>query len=249
MNDMRAIARFAAAALFASLAFAQEFEVVSIKPNTSGSESWGSHSGHGRLTAENISLRDVVLMAYGMKDYQVEAPGWLRDARFDIAAKAPDGLPSDSEKYTAALRVMMQNMLATRFKMTAHRDSRMSSAYGLVTSKNGIKFKQDPDCSSADSSSSSHNTHYTGGCITMATFAEFLSRRFPMPVIDKTGLPGNYNLKLDWDPQPKVDSPDLPSGTSLPLALQEQLGLKLESVKAPVEILIVDRIEKLPTGN
>ena len=248
---MRAFAVFGCAlfglAFFAGLATAQEFEVVSVKPNTSDSHRSSTNSDRGRLTATNVTLRDLVVMASGLKDYQVETPDWLRDAHFDLAAKFPEELPANSEKYDAAVEAMMQKMLTQRFKMVAHRSSKTFSVYALVIAGKGIKFKQAPDCDSHNSRS--NKTHYAGTCVSMAGFADFLARRAELPVLDMTGLKGYYDLKLDWDPPPKADSPDLPAGVSLPIALQEQLGLKLDARKAPIETLVVDRIEKLPTEN
>ncbi|HLW77443.1 MAG TPA: TIGR03435 family protein, partial [Bryobacteraceae bacterium] len=171
-------------ACVAGLALGQEFEVVSVKPNNSGSNSSSTNSNRGRLRAENVSLRSLVVMAYGMKDYQVEAPDWLGDQRFDLAAKFPEELPANNEKYNAALHAMMQKMLEERFKIAIHRGTKMFSVYGLTIGKNGIKFKEVPDNDSRSQHSS--NTHYTGSCVSMPAFAEFLSHREDLPVIDMT---------------------------------------------------------------
>jgi uncharacterized protein (TIGR03435 family) len=243
--------------IFASVALGQEFEVVSVKPNKSVSNSSGTNTNQGRLTATNVSLRSLIVMAYGMKDYQVQGPDWLRLERFDIAAKFPEALPRDREKYNAGLHAMMQNMLVDRFKLAVHRDTKTFSVYGLIIGKSGIKFKEVPDSDSHNQSS--NNTHYKGTCVTMGAFAEFLARRTDQPVLDMTGLKGFYDLTLDWvvEPRPsgesKGDAPPVvaDSGTGLTLteALQEQLGLKLEGRKAPIEILVVDHAERSPTDN
>lgn len=206
------------------------------------------------LTSTNVSLRSMIVDAYGMKDFQVQGPDWLSSERFDVAAKFPEALPNDREKYRVALRAMMQKMLVDRFKLVVRRDQKTLSVYGLVVGKRGIKFKEVPD---TGSHSRSNNTHFAG-TVPMATLAEFLSRRMDMPVLDMTGLKGSYDLTLDWFPEPqqsregKGDVPlvaDSPSGTTLPEAVQEQLGLKLELRKAPIEILIVDHAERVPTEN
>jgi uncharacterized protein (TIGR03435 family) len=235
-------------AAFVGLALGQEFEAVSVKPNKSGSNGSHSRSDQGMLTATNLSLRSMILAAYGMKDYQVEGPDWLNSERFDLAAKFPDALPLDPEKYNAALGSMMQKMLADRFKLAAHRDQKTFLVYGLVVAKKGIKFKEVPDGGSHNSNSD--NNHYTGASITMNRFAEFLARRMDLPVLDMTGLKGFYDLTLDWVPEPRQpgDAGSL-SDPALPLALEEQLGLKLETRKAPIEILVVDHVERVPTEN
>jgi uncharacterized protein (TIGR03435 family) len=247
-------------AAFACTALCQEFEVVSVKPNKSMSNSSSSRSNQGRLTATNVSLRSLIVSGYGMKDFQVEGPEWLRSERFDLVAKFPEALPSDREKYNAALRSMMQNMLVDRFKLVVHRERKFLSVYGLTVAKGGIKFKEVPDSDSHNQDS--NNTHYLGTCVSMDAFAEFLARRRDLPqdlpVLDMTGLKGFYNLTLDWVPEPRQsgdsrsDLPavaDSPSGPTLLAALQEQLGLKLETRKAPIEILVVDHAERVPSEN
>jgi uncharacterized protein (TIGR03435 family) len=223
----------------------QEFEVVSVKPSKSASNSSHMNSDQGRLTATNTSLRNLIVLAYGVKDYQVEGPDWLQLERFDIAAKFPEALTGNREKYDAWLQAMMRHMLAERFKLAVHRDSKLFPVYGLAVGKSGIKFKAVPDCDSHNQNSD--NTHYTGKCVSMDSFAAFLARRVDLPVLDMTSLKGFYDLTLDWVPEPKGD--DLPQGPTLRVAVEEQLGLKLETRKAPIEILVVDHAEKSPTEN
>jgi uncharacterized protein (TIGR03435 family) len=240
---------FACLALATTLASAQEFEVVSIKPNRSGDNSSHSTSDQGRLTATNNTLRVLIQMAYGLPDYQVDGPDWLQTERFDLAAKFPEELPKDREKYQAGLRAMLQKMLADRFHLEVHREQRTMAVYGLVVDKKGIKFQEVPDTGSR---SNSNNNHYQGTAVSMANFATVLSRRMDLPVIDMTGLKGFYNLKLDWVPEPRGGADaasDASPGPRLPEALQDQLGLKLEHRKAPIEVMVVDRVEKVPTEN
>lgn len=243
---MRAIFLSVLTASCACLALGQEFEVVSVKPNKSASNGSNTHSDRGRMTATNVSLKSLIMRAYALKDYQVEGPDWLTSERFDVVAKFPEALPDDREKYSAALTAMMQKMLEDRFKLAVHRTQRVFPVYGLIVGKNGVKFKEVPDINSH--SSNSNNTHYTGTCVSMAAFADFLGRRLEMPVLDMTGLNGFYDLTLDWveDGSPPADQQKFPE---LPIALQEQLGLKLESRKAPLEVVIVDHIERVPTEN
>jgi len=241
LSDMRWIS--ACLILASCAASAQEFEVVSIKPNRSGSNSSQSHSDAGRLTATNNSLRSLIQMAYGLPEYQVDGPDWLRTERFDMAAKFPEALPKDREKYRMALQAMLQKMLADSFHLVTHREQRNMAVYGLVVDKKGIKFQEVPE---GHSSSNTNNTHYEGTAVSMATFATVLSRRMDLPVLDMTGLKGFYNLKLDWVSEPRPGDGDAPAGALLPEALQDQLGLKLEHRKAPVEVLVVDKAEKVP---
>jgi uncharacterized protein (TIGR03435 family) len=242
-------------AALACAATGQEFEVVSVKPNKSASTGEHSRSDQGMLTANNLSLRSMIVTAYGLRDYQVEGPDWLSSQRFDIAAKFPEALPENPEKYRAAMGAMMQKMLVDRFKLAAHRDKKSLPVYGLVVGKRGIKFKEVPD---TGSHSQSHGNHYEGTSVTMSVFAAFLSRRADLPVLDMTGLKGSYDLKLDWVPEPrqptegKAEAPavaDSPSPPAIFLAIEEQLGLKLETRKTTMEILVVDHAEKTPTEN
>ena len=245
LNHMRWI--LACLTLATSLALAQEFEVVSIKPNRSGDNSSHSSSNQGRLTATNNSLRVLIQMAYGLPDYQVDGPDWLWTERFDLAAKFPEELPKDRVKYREGLQAMLQKMLQGRFHLEVHREQRTMAVYGLVVDKKGTKFEEVPE---GPSHSSSNNNHYQGTAVSMANFATVLSRRMDLPVIDMTGLRGFYNLKLDWVPEAKGDAAsDAPAGPNLPEALQDQLGLKLEHRKAPVEVLVVDGVDKAPSEN
>jgi uncharacterized protein (TIGR03435 family) len=123
------------------------------------------------------------------------------------------------------------------------------AVYGLVLAKSGIKFQEVPG---DDSHSNSDNNHYQGAGISMENFATVLSRRMDLPVIDMTGLKGFYSLTLDWVPEPRPGeepAANAPKGLALPEALQEQLGLKLEHRKAPLEVLVVDHVEKVPVEN
>jgi uncharacterized protein (TIGR03435 family) len=234
-------------------ALAQEFEVVSVKPDTSGANSSSTNTNQGRLTATNVSLRSLIVMAYGIRDYQLEGPDWLASERYDLAAKFPEALPKDRDKRNAALGAMMQKMLADRFKLAIHRDQKQFAVYGLTVGKKGIKFKEVPGGGS--SSSSNNNNHYVGKAISMSQFAEFLARRMDLPVLDMTGLTAVYDLTLDWVPEPRQSSEskapagDSLSGPALPEAIQEQLGLKFEARKAPLELVVVDHTEKVPTEN
>lgn len=232
----------------AGAALGQEFEAVSVKPNRTGSGS--SHSGNDQslYRATNLTLKTLIMNAYNMKDYQVEGPDWLAEERFDVTARFPPGLPAfndpkNRDQLQAAFGSMMQKMLADRFKLAVHHDQKSFSVYGLTVAKGGIKFKETAD---TGSHSDSDNNHYQGLSISMVKFAEFLSRRMDMPVIDMTGLKGTYNLTLDWVPEARDRSGDLalPLGAGLPEALQDQLGLRLENRKTPIEILIVDHAER-----
>jgi uncharacterized protein (TIGR03435 family) len=236
---VRAVPTVFLIAAFAVAASAQEFEVVSIKPNKSLDFSSGVHTDQGRMNATNVSLRSLIVMAHDIRDYQLEGPDWLGSERFDVAAKFPEALPKDREAYNAVFHAMVRKMLADRFKLAIHRDSKAFRLQELVIEKDGIKFREAPDRDSHHSDG--RNTHYTGSSVTMAAFAAFLSQKGDYPLLDKTGLKGFYDLKLDWGAEP--------DGPTLADAMREQLGLKLETRRAPLEIIVVDHVEKVPTEN
>lgn len=249
---------------FACAALCQQFEVVSVKANKSISYSSSFTTDRGRLTATNVSLKGLIVRAYELQGYQVEGPDWLGSERFDVSATFPQALPKDGERYNAAFSIMMQNMLADRFKLVVRHEQKIRPVYGLIVEKNGIKFKaaSNSDCDSHSRISS--GTHFVGECVSMDAFAAFLARRrrdlpADLPVLDMTGLKEFYNLTLDWVPESKPSSEskgnlipvggDGHSGVTLPTALQEQLGLRLETRRVPIEILVVDHAEKAPSEN
>ena len=199
--------------LAASLCLGQEFEVVSIKPNNSGSGSSRSSSNQTMLRGTNLSLQNLIVTAYGIRSYQLyEAisfqsrsrkigncctttrkrygPDWLESQRFDVVAKFSEPLPKDRELARAAYQTMLQKMLAERFKIAVHHDQKTMGVFALEVGKGGIKCKEVPP---GQSKSNSHNTHYTGEAVTMDVFATFLSGQMDMPVIDMTGLKASYD--------------------------------------------------------
>ena len=246
---MRSVCLFV---LIAASGCCQQFEVVSIKPNNSMSFDSSSRTDGSMLTGTNLSLRSLILRAYGIKDYQLEGPDWLGSEHFDISAKIPEEVSAQHgsrEQRDAAFKSMMQNMLAERFKLTAHRHQKIMGAYALVVGKSGIKFKEVPP--GGPSNSSTNNTHFTGTGVSMDAFAAVLFQHTEIPVLDFTGLKGVYDLKLDWQEEHSAhaDAGGPPSAPGITEAVEEQLGLKLERRKAPVEILVVDHVEKTPTEN
>jgi uncharacterized protein (TIGR03435 family) len=222
-------------------ALGQEFEVASVKPNKSISYNSSFRTDKGTLTATNVSLRQLIVNAYAIEDYQVEAADWIGSERFDVSATFP-GAP------LAAFPAMLQHMLADRFQLVVHREQKTRPVYALTAGKSGIKFKAAPDSDCGSHSRNATGTQFVGTCVSMDAFAQFLSKRrrdlpVDLPVLDLTGLKEFYNVKLDWV------SGDNPSGTTLLVALEEQLGLRLETRKAPIDMLIVDHAEKVPSEN
>jgi uncharacterized protein (TIGR03435 family) len=237
-------ARVLLCASLAACAFGQqaaevlEFEAASVKPNKSGSNHSESHGTPGQLIALNMSLRAYICRAYSVRDYQVSGPDWLASEKFDIVAKYP---PHSGDSQPGP---RLQKLLADRFKLAIHRESKESPVYALVAAKNGPKIKAVED--SGDHSTNNDGHHLTAKGITMARLAEFLSRNMDRPVVDLTEMKGVFDLTLDWTPEKAGDDAD---GPTLLTALQQQLGLKLQPHKAPIEMIVVDHAERIPVEN
>lgn len=239
-------------AAFVLIALCQEFEVVSIRPSKRESNGSLSNSDPLQFTAKNNTLKRLIMRAYGVNEYQVTGADWINNERFDVAAKYPEALPKDPHQAALKLQAMLQKMLQDRFKLAIHHEQKTFPVYGLNVAKSGIKFKPALNCDSHNWKSD--KAHYQATCISMDTFAAFLAGRpdLPenLPVLDMTGLKGFYDLKLEWTPESLYGPAETdPSGPTLRSALQEQLGLKLETRKAPVDLIVVDHAEKLPTEN
>jgi uncharacterized protein (TIGR03435 family) len=230
------------------LIFAQsQFEVASIKPSQAGNmDREGNRRENvdtqpGRLTMRNASLSSCIRWAYGVQASQVSGPGWLDTERFDIVATAAGRASEDQ------MRVMLRALLGERFKLTLHRDSRVMSAFELVVAKNGPKMH--PSEGEGKSAHHGNGVKETFEKLSMAELAEHLSGPMHGPVIDKTGLSGRFDFTLDLSgyfvPDRRPD--EMPS--FIATSVQEQLGLKLESRKAPIEILVIDHAERVPTEN
>ena len=238
--DRRLLSGFVA---LAACALAQPaFEVASVKPadpNANGTSIYGSP---GQLHMENFSLQDLIKQAFQVKDFSISGPSWLTSARFDVVAKRPSG---SSRQQVGA---MLQSLLADRFHMTWHRQTRVMPAYALLVDKKGLKLQ--PVEGEPEESGDSGPARLTAYHTTMSLFADSLSTQLDRPVKDMTGLPGIYDIKLRWIPEgadPATLNLSLP--TSIFTALQEIAGLKLEPRRLPIEILVVDHIERQPTGN
>ncbi len=220
------------------------FDVASVKPTLHGRKADGSsHSSidmpsPGRFVTANSSLAELIRFAYEIKDYQLSGPVWLNDDSecFDIAATAPTTTtPRDMSK-------MVQTLLAERFHLAVHRETKVLPVYRLVAGKRAPNLRQSATDGDRSSTSSSGG-RMTFTDVSMSDFAYQLSRELNRPVLDATELKGSFDFTL------RYDAHDSGNGPSLFTALQEQLGLRLESAKAPIDVIVVDHIDKLPTAN
>jgi uncharacterized protein (TIGR03435 family) len=253
------------------------FEVASIKLNSSGegNASVADQPG-GRFVASRITLRRVIQFAYRDNQQFLGGPDWLDNDRWDIEAKAPEGaVPPRASAFsmtvpdTMALRV--QSLLEDRFKLTAHRETRELPLYELTAAKGGAKVKlsddQTPPAALLGGGGQRGGPLPRGGirlgrgdlaaqAQSLAIFAAALSALYlDRPVVDKTGLKGLYDIQLRWTPDPGLTAttnptapPAAASGPTIFNAIEEQLGLKLEPVKGPLSVLVIDSVQK-PSQN
>ncbi len=198
---------------------------------------------HGRFNAEAATLRGVIGWAYNTLAIQVRGgPGWLDTDRYDFIAKAES---PDAGK--DQLRVMLQSLLAERFQLAVHSETQELPLYALVVGKSGPKFKEAKD---AEQTYGKWVGRDKVVCtkFNMHGLVDLLTIILGRPVDDKTGLTGRYDFQLEWTSprrQAKASSPSLDSAPDIFTALQEQLGLKLEAKKGRVEVVVVDRAEKV----
>jgi uncharacterized protein (TIGR03435 family) len=206
------------------------FEVASVKLSTAepGSGS-GINTDTGRIAGHNVTLKRCIRGAYNIPEAQIfGGPKWVDDERYDIDAKAL-GPAGDH-----ALMAMLQQLLAERFKLVIHRETRPLAGYALVVGKKGIAAK--PSESTGPTRSNSNRHSIEGGSCSMGCLATKLAEMLHVPVADATGVEGRFDFKLEWTPD------ELQSGVMS--ALEEQLGLKLEARKVPTEVIVIDSAEK-----
>jgi uncharacterized protein (TIGR03435 family) len=222
------------------------FEVAAIKPSAPGQRGWGTHTSKGEVLINNVNLKQAVEIAYDVRDFSFSGPDWMESVHYDITAKPPAGW-----SYKEQFGPMLQALLAERFKLATHRESKVIPAYALVQAKGGIKLK--PLEPGDGSESKTSNGKYTATRVSMQRFADFLSRQLNSPVVDKTEAAGDFQFTFEFtrdEVQTGSDSrPPDNAGPSIYTALSEQLGLRLVAQKLPVEIIVVDHIEKVPTDN
>ncbi|WP_158823559.1 TIGR03435 family protein [Granulicella sp. S156] len=236
------------------------FEAATVKINKSGSS--GSHSDFddGRYSATNIALKNLMhRSAYGVPEPRIlGGPKWLDSERFDIEAKVDSSFVDQMRTLSPEQRklqrqAMFQQLLADRFKLAVHWETLELPVYALVVAKNGPKLQVSTKPGSGTSSSTGQ---LTAEGMTLAEIAQALTQELATElgrvVIDKTGIAGRYDVTLKWTPDasgaPADNGTENSSGPSIFTAMQEQLGLKLESTKGPVQVLVIDHVE-MPSEN
>ncbi|HVY91919.1 MAG TPA: TIGR03435 family protein, partial [Bryobacteraceae bacterium] len=221
-----------------------KFEAASVKPSGPRDPNYFSVSFTGGpgtkdptlFRCVNFSLAGLVAQAYSLTDVQVKAPQWMHDQLFDISAKVPEGATREE------FRTMLQNLLADRFGLAVHHESKERSIYNLVVAEGGPKMKK-----AAEDADARPKPPLPKGRVgrfrakeTMASFTAYLTNFTGTFVHDATGLNGEYETNFTWIQE---------ETGSLERALQEQLGLKLVATRAPVDYLVVDHAEKSPAEN
>lgn len=201
----------------------------------------------GNLTMRNVTLKDMLGVAYGLKDHQLAGPGWLGSDRFDVAAKSAAATGDQ-------VRLMLQGLLAERFKLETHRETRDLAVAEMVAGKNGARLsKAKPEGPAAIGID---NGRMTFANYSMARLAGYLSRSAPQPVVDATNIDGFYDFSVRVLDTPSDNLGDVKRAIgmatrdgSLTRMVVEELGLRLETRKGPVEVLVVDRAERSPIEN
>jgi uncharacterized protein (TIGR03435 family) len=237
------MSRFIAGMCTALAVFAQipTFEAASVKPAAPRTARGGRPTASGdRFSYANSTLANLVARAYLVKTYQIDGPSWIRTERYDVIAKAPDSTPKEE------VPLMLQTLLTERFLLKLHREQREMAVYALSTGKGKPKFQKSDGELSYDMS----NNHRQLKNHTMLQLADLLSSIVQRPVFDRTGLVGTYNFPLEMSIE-KLGGINANPDSSSPsiFTIVEGLGLKLESRKEPVEVIVVDSGNKVPTEN
>jgi uncharacterized protein (TIGR03435 family) len=243
----------AVAVLFGAVVLAQgpsaprvdtEFDAASIKPNNSGPGRTSiSMPPIGIFRAENVTLRELIVDAYRVRRFQVEGGSdWLDGDRFDVTARTGDGAARER------MHVMLQALLVDRFGLAFHRETRERPIYALAVARDdgvpkpALARSTSAEGSGMDTSGRNAFMMIRAKGQSMMQLAERLGNQTDRLIVDRTGLTGNYDFELQFTRDDAVGRSDQPAGaTSLFTALREQLGLKLESARGPVEFLVIDK--------
>lgn len=242
-----------ACVIAAQPALSPAFDAASVKvgdPNDLRGPTFQFNPGGG-LSITNGTLRDIIETAYSVRDFQISGgPGWLNSERYDIIARsAPTPTqPESGDPANGVLetRIKLRTLLAQRFQLQVHRETRDLPIYALVIAKSGSKVIEGNAPSPGGSAAGIRAGcgEITGTLTSMANLAVYLERQLRRPVADRTGLSGSYNFQIDWMPDSGPCLAADPDAPSIFTALEEKLGLKLESTKGPVEVIVVDHAEK-----
>ena len=231
------------------------FEVVTIKPSTPGRPGKGVGFRGRHFTTVNFNVNDLIGMAYGLHEKQIiGGPAWFGTELYDI-----DGVPDvEGQPSQKQIKIMLQKLLADRFKLVFHHDKKDLSVYAITVAKGGPKLTK--SASGPDDPPAFFFRKLGALTVrnqTMADFASWMQTVMDKPVVDHSGLTDRYDFTLNWTPDdsqfaqfrgtgvtlpPPTDDPNAPPG--LYTAIQEQLAMKLDPVKAPADVIVIDHAEK-----
>jgi uncharacterized protein (TIGR03435 family) len=224
-----------------------KFDSASIKTAKADARGYSIRPLPGRIEATNCTLKQLVSAAYHIYDFQVSGgPKWMDSERYDVEAKAADG----ERPTNAQLESMLQKLLAERFQLALHDETRDLPVYALDVAKGGPKFQPTKDTQQAPYFRLYQRRQITARNSPLSYLTEVLSQLLGRPVVDNTGLNGVYDFTLEWAPdEAQTRSPESPvtidsNVPSLAAAIQEQLGLRMQGQKGPVKTLVIDHAEK-----
>jgi uncharacterized protein (TIGR03435 family) len=219
------------------------FDVASVRPNSTARcrGRWDFGASHGLLSAENAPLLRIISRAYNLTDDRVSGPAWIESQCYDVRAKASGDVPDQD------LMPMLKELLQERFHLVAHRESNERPIFVLSVDKGGSKVHPYGAKISAPSSSNDGKILFTARHL--PDLCERLARVTGRPVIDKTGLTGDYQIELSYLPFVSADSASSDPAADIFSAVRDQLGLRLESQRGVVDVLKVVSVDKVPTGN
>ena len=233
------------------------FEVASIRQNTDpgGRNHIWNDSHNGEFRTGNAPLKMVIEYAYQLPQNQVVgAPGWVDSTKFDIEAKSSAEVNEALAKMDATAadevkRAMVRRLIEERFGLVTHRETRAKPVFNLVVAKGGPKFEK-TDLQGTTINEGRDHLDAIGSDHTLAILCESLGKRLGRVVVNKTGMDGRYKLSFKWTPEDATAAGGSGPGAPPDLftAIQEQLGLKLESAKGQVPVLVIDKVT-MPTGN
>lgn len=240
-----------------------EFVAASVKPSPPGAEYGGMRGGPGTSSPGQIeysatTLRAVTSRAYGLQRFQIVGPAWFDQQRYDIVAKIPPGTTAPQ------FQLMLQGLLADRFRMQCHKENRTASISELTVAKSGLKMREsspqnvgppEPGATAPPVGArwtqgfSDGKIEVMANRVSMRQIIVWLSDQTGREIVDKTGLTGTYDVAISWTRQGGTGPDDISVGNTIESALEKYLGLKLVSRKEPVEMLVIDRLERMPTEN
>jgi uncharacterized protein (TIGR03435 family) len=238
-------------ALHLGAADGPRFEAASVHPTPDNVQFFAHPPSNGKFSGSGIVVRLMLMLAYNVQESQIaDGPAWIGTERWTVEAKSAPGATHNDEE----TQQMLQNLLHDRFGLQAHRETREQSAYVLKIAKDGPKMKADE--------TGTTNVRINGNSIGLergeiSRLTQLLSSALGKPVVDQTGLTGHYDVSLQWSDAPVADGGVIgldahatadPNRESIFSAIQNQLGLQLISQRAPVEMLVIDKIER-PSAN